>query len=48
MMRLEGTWFVAAFHSTPVHDPGADLIVQATAQEVHRKYYKPRLKPKLR
>ena len=22
MMRLEGTWFVAAFHSTPMHDPG--------------------------
>ena len=23
MMCLEATWFVAAFHSTPMHDPGA-------------------------
>ena len=22
MLRLKGAWFVAAFHSTPVHDPG--------------------------
>ena len=22
MMRLEDTWFVAAFHSNPMHDPG--------------------------
>ena len=24
MMRLEDTWFVAAFHSTPMHDPGPE------------------------
>jgi hypothetical protein len=24
MMRLEGTWFAAAFHSTPMHDPGPE------------------------
>ena len=24
MMRLEATWFVAAFHSTPMHDPGPE------------------------
>ena len=29
MMRLEGTWFVAAFHSTPMHDPTARRLVEA-------------------
>ena len=24
MMRLENTWFVAVFHSTPMHDPGPE------------------------
>ena len=24
MMCLEATWFVAAFHSTPMHDPGPE------------------------
>ena len=23
-MCLEATWFVAAFHSTPIHDPGLE------------------------
>ena len=24
MMCLEATWFVVAFHSTPMHDPGPE------------------------
>ena len=24
MMRFENIWFVAAFHSTPIHDPGSE------------------------
>ena len=27
MMCLEDTWFVAAFHSTPMHDPGLSSFV---------------------
>ena len=26
MMRLEDTWFVVAFHSTPMHDPGLEEL----------------------
>ena len=26
MMCLEATWFVAAFHSTPMHDPGLEEL----------------------
>ena len=26
MMYLEDAWFVAAFHSTPMHDPGPEEL----------------------
>jgi hypothetical protein len=36
MMYLEGTWFVAALHSTPMHDPGPEEF-QRPARECVRK-----------
>ena len=39
MMCLEATWFVAAFHSTPMHDPGLEEFQrQATAERRYTVY----------